>query len=269
MFYDTDKFFKSDTANSKAIAKAKNYESLLNIVHDLVNLTDSVGINYVNMLYSGTQDTKQESISKQKKYERLIKLVNKAISETDTAILKHLEENTAFKDKRDASFYYSAYKNDSTYLKTVVVGNDTIKAAQIMEVKRQFKPMNLYEIISEHKKDTSHNTTKLKFISTSYIFYPSSEYKIPDKYYKTLEDLVALMRSNKNLLIELHGYADKQGNNEFNRSLSYKRAFEISRFLKKHNIKGKRIKIFAHGKIEKGNMNKNRKVEIKIFEKTK
>ncbi len=267
MFYDTDKFFKSDTANAKAIAKAKNYESLLNIVHDLVNLTDSVGINYLNMLYAGKDKSKREQISKNKKYERLIKLVNKAINETDTAILKRLEQNTAFKDKRDAEFYYSASGNDSTYLKTIVVGNDTIKAAKVVEVKREFKPMNLYEIISEQKSEPTVTKEKLKYISSIDLYYESSKYKIPDKYYKTLEDLVSLMKSNKNLLVELHGYADKQGDKEYNQSLSYKRAFEISRFLKRHDIKGKRIMIFAHGEIKSGSMKKNRKVEIKIFER--
>ncbi len=270
IFYDTDKFFKSDTANAKAIAKAKNYESLLNIVHDLVNLTDSVGINYLNMLYADKSHSKQEQANKNKKYERLIKLVNKAINETDTTILKRLEENTAFKDKRKAEFYYTENHNDSTYLKTVIVGNDTIKVARIIKIKKGFSPTNLYEILTPPSPGTpEEKKTKLKHIKTLTIYYNSSEFKVPDNYYPMLEELTTLLKHNKNLIIALHGYADQQGNKSYNQNLSYKRAFEVSRFFKEHGIQGKRVQLFAHGELKSGNMKKNRKVEIKIFEKVK
>ena len=268
LFYDTEKFFKGDTADASVITKAKNYESLLNLVHDIVSLSDSLGVEYVNNLYSsnGDENSKNVDYKKEKKYNRLLNLINKAISTTDTAILQKIDENTAFREEREEVTYYSGSKNDSLILKKVIVCGDTLYVAKVVKTERKFKNMNMYHVIDD--SDLYYNSKKYKyFVSKQQIYYKTGQYKIPGRYVPLLNDLVKVLNSDENLFIELHGYADEVGKAEYNKNLSYKRVVEISRFFKEHGITGKRVKLFAHGEIHGKRNAENRRVEIKIFEK--
>ena len=271
MFYDTDKFFKSDTNDIKSISKAKNYDVLLNIVHDIVSLSDSLGVEYLSDTYNKENEQQQnrlhEKYVRDKKLDRLMNLVKKAIETTDTTLLKKIDENTAYKDEQEDVVYYVS-QGDSALLKKVVIGNDTIYTARVIKMKNVDGTRDIITEVNEVNENTdkSGKTSNLKLITTQHIYYGTNQYDIPSKYVELLNEIASLLKSNENLYMELHGYADRKGSKEYNYDLSYKRVVEVSRFFKNAGIKGKRIKLYPHGKIEGGNTSENRRVDIKIFE---
>ncbi|HIE15606.1 MAG TPA: hypothetical protein EYP69_01645, partial [Bacteroidales bacterium] len=52
IFYDTERFFKGDTLEIKKGAQSKNYSPLLNLVNNIISLTDSMGLEYINNMYA-------------------------------------------------------------------------------------------------------------------------------------------------------------------------------------------------------------------------
>jgi len=80
------------------------------------------------------------------------------------------------------------------------------------------------------------------------------------------------MSENKNMIIEISGHTDSQGNDNDNMALSINRAESVVNYLKDNNIKEQRLIIKGFGETkpiddnntEKGRKN-NRRVELKIL----
>lgn len=86
-----------------------------------------------------------------------------------------------------------------------------------------------------------------------------------------LDDVVKLMKENKDYHIRLSGYADSEGAADYNKVLSEKRANSVKRYLNDKGIKEKRISTVAYGETmpqsnnatERGKAN-NRRVEFDL-----
>ena len=86
-----------------------------------------------------------------------------------------------------------------------------------------------------------------------------------------LDEVVALLKENKDFHIRLSGFADSQGSEEYNKALSEKRANKVKSYLRDKGIKEKRISTFAYGETmpqstnttERGKAN-NRRVEFDL-----
>lgn len=272
IFYDTKRFFTEDTSELGNIAKTKNYDVLINTVYDIVNLTDSAGLYYVNSLYSDKkQQKKMSAYEKNIKYNRLLNLVTKAIENTDTVLLSKIEENTAHKDIRETEYYYPENnKNDTSFLKKVIIGKDTLYVASVIKENTN-NTNSIYTDITKGEtqlKKTETDSIK-KEIFTYSIYYSVNSSKISDMVKKKLLKIINLIKNNAKLYVELYGYASEEGEESYNRQLSYKRAFEVNRFFKKHGIEDKKIIINAQGELKGKNWRKNRRVDIKIIEKLK
>ena len=267
IFYDTERFFKSDTLQLEKIAQSKNYEPLLNLVGDIISLTDSMGLEYVNNMIGKENACMDTS----KHYNKLMGLVEDAINSTDSTLLQKINNETVYKEMTKRRFFYDQ-EDTNQNLSYHVFGKDTIWIASTVNTKK-----SKYQISNPFKTkyDTlKNNTTSVhtKFIDKTVFFFPSGAFLISDNDRTKLIDLIDLLLNNPSLSIEIVGYADSDGDKQKNMDLSYKRAFEISRIMNEKGVNKKRIRIKGMGEPdnpEKTQQKKqqNRRVEVIIQEK--
>lgn len=102
----------------------------------------------------------------------------------------------------------------------------------------------------EKRKYALHETIALKRIKESYtgimnvyFGYDSAEpYSFEDMQYLEL-----LMKNNPNMTVEIGGYTDNTGPEEYNKTLSQKRADSIKKYLTSHGIADSRIEAVGYG----------------------
>ncbi|MCK5823122.1 MAG: OmpA family protein [Bacteroidales bacterium] len=278
-FYDIYKTPSADSIIKYDTSGTKDYDQLLKLVEDIINTTDSIGIENLN------QDKKKivvDSSKEKENYDRLFSLIEKAIETTDTVSLQILDENTLYNKKSSQSFFY-AMDNKNDKLQPLVIGDDTIYTAPILYTKTNKKksfPTNYLR-----KPEPEKNIKKLtilnmraskesdrKIILEYRIYFNKNEFLINKKYLEKLNQISELLINNPTLGIEIFGYADTQGEKNFNLNLSIKRANSVLKFFVDENIDTKRSIIKGFGESKSFNEktkiqeNKNRKVDIRIFE---
>lgn len=87
-----------------------------------------------------------------------------------------------------------------------------------------------------------------------------------------LDEVVSLLKENKDFNVKLLGFADSEGTNEYNKVLSEKRANAVKKYLNDKGIKERRISTVAFGEslphssnaTEKGKAN-NRRVDFHLY----
>ncbi|OEU62161.1 MAG: hypothetical protein BA870_03820 [Desulfuromonadales bacterium C00003094] len=80
------------------------------------------------------------------------------------------------------------------------------------------------------------------------VLFPFSSAKIPEKYRDEILRLAEFLRKHPALKIAIEGHTDSVGSQEFNQSLSQKRAESVvSRLVEKHAIKPDRLQAFGYG----------------------
>lgn len=103
------------------------------------------------------------------------------------------------------------------------------------------------------------------------IFFTSSSSKLLPKSYKSLKDVVQILKDNPTYKIDVDGYTDNTGNADKNQILSEKRAGAVKAYLVKNGIEESKITVTGHGindpiadnKTVAGRA-KNRRVEMKL-----
>lgn len=103
------------------------------------------------------------------------------------------------------------------------------------------------------------------------IFFEVDDYTLRPESEPELQQLVAFMQQNPGVKIEIAGYTDNDGTDEYNYRLSENRAFEVYKYLFLHRVKKDRMSYRGYGKenpvapndTEEGRA-KNRRTEIRI-----
>jgi outer membrane protein OmpA-like peptidoglycan-associated protein len=98
---------------------------------------------------------------------------------------------------------------------------------------------------------------------------------IDPQFYKTLNNIVNLMRTDPSMTIRLYGHTDMHGSEEHNMDLSRRRVKAVYHYLVRHGIHGKRIKMQAFGESRPIWLNdeaewaarENRRVEFVLWKK--
>jgi outer membrane protein OmpA-like peptidoglycan-associated protein len=105
------------------------------------------------------------------------------------------------------------------------------------------------------------------------INFESESFTIKIKYYDQLNRLAAVLREQTNVNIELLGYADSTGPEDYNQRLTNQRADRVKRYLVKKGIPASRIKEVGKGEQNPIATNlslegraENRRVEIKLID---
>ncbi len=103
------------------------------------------------------------------------------------------------------------------------------------------------------------------------IFFEVNDYSLRPESEAELLQLVAFMQRNPNVEIEIAGYTDDSGTDDYNYRLSESRAFEVFKYLFLHRIRKERMTYKGYGKenpvasndTEEGKA-KNRRTEIRV-----
>jgi len=81
----------------------------------------------------------------------------------------------------------------------------------------------------------------------SNVFYEIDSWQLKKESIAELNNLVTLLSENKNLAMEIGGFTDSTGSNEYNVALSEKRALSVVNYLIKSGISSSRLKYKGYG----------------------
>jgi outer membrane protein OmpA-like peptidoglycan-associated protein len=107
----------------------------------------------------------------------------------------------------------------------------------------------------------------------SNVFYEVDSWQLKDESITELDNLVDLLSENKNMIMEIGGYTDSTGSEQYNMALSEKRALSVVNYLIKKGISSDRLKYKGYGNtsplgdnVTTEGRKLNRRTEAKIIE---
>jgi outer membrane protein OmpA-like peptidoglycan-associated protein len=105
------------------------------------------------------------------------------------------------------------------------------------------------------------------------VYFNTDKATLRESSYDALNDLVAAMRTNKAMQVEIAGHTDDRASAKYNRDLSQRRAESVKAYLVENGIAEGRIEAKGYGEAEPVASNeteegrqKNRRVEVRILE---
>jgi outer membrane protein OmpA-like peptidoglycan-associated protein len=108
------------------------------------------------------------------------------------------------------------------------------------------------------------------------VFYEVDSWQLKMESMSELDNLVSLLAENKNLAMEIGGYTDSTGSDQYNKALSEKRALSVVDYLIKKGISTDRLKYKGYGNtaplgdnVTSEGRKLNRRTEAKIIESKK
>jgi OOP family OmpA-OmpF porin len=87
---------------------------------------------------------------------------------------------------------------------------------------------------------------KINFAAKN-VFFSTGSYKLLPKSFKSLDDVVSLMKADESLMIDIDGHTDSQGSDESNQTLSDNRAGAVKNYLTGKGIDASRLKSTGYG----------------------
>lgn len=79
------------------------------------------------------------------------------------------------------------------------------------------------------------------------VFYATASYKLLPKSFRSLNEVVAIMKADPTLMIDIDGHTDSQGSDEYNHTLSHNRAKSVADYLISKGIEESRLKTTGYG----------------------
>ncbi len=100
------------------------------------------------------------------------------------------------------------------------------------------------------------------------IYFDADQSQLKETYKKQLNDLLRLLDQHEELGIEISGYASFEGDPEYNRNLSNKRAIEVLNYFNHKGVVRRRIKAVGYGAASNSKVDKeeSRRVEIRLVD---
>jgi len=176
-------------------------------------------------------------------------------------------ENVDFEANEDAmeiasrTYYYD--ESDTTTLKSRVVEGETIYSLPTMYVTEEAEKQKM------EKKEKPTPTYDKSLLEPVYkIYFDVGAAEFDDKYQSKLQEIYQHLQENETLGIQISGYASAEGDPEFNRKLSNKRAIEVVNFFNFKGVVRRRIIAKGYGstKANTKNPEENRRVEVQIVD---
>ncbi len=110
----------------------------------------------------------------------------------------------------------------------------------------------------------------------SNVFYEIDSWELKKESILELNNLVDLMTDNSNIIIEIDGFTDSTGSDEYNLALSEKRALSVVNYLVSNGISADRLKYKGFGNkspigdnVTEEGRRLNRRTEAKIIDQKK
>jgi outer membrane protein OmpA-like peptidoglycan-associated protein len=266
VFYDIYQTNLSDSLIQKyKPEREKNYDHLLQIVEDIINTTDSLGIENMNDMRETPQVSQNDQ---QESYDHLLSLIEGAISTTDSVSLALLDEQTVENEESSDTYFYSSNQLPHEYLNQTIYKGDTLYTKPRIETNELDKVKNVAKSYDFNYRNLTQSQKTA--ILTKTIYFDVNEVFIKTQYLYDIGQITDLLYDNPSLGIEIHGYADERGSAEYNEQLSQRRANEVFKKIQSERIKSNRIIIEGHGeedtsKNTSSSLSKSRRVDIIIF----
>jgi len=159
------------------------------------------------------------------------------------------------------TYYYD--ESDTTTLQSRVVEGETIYSLPTMYVTEEAEKQKKAKT---QKKEVKYDKSLLEPVYK--IYYEVGAANFDEKYNAQLQEIYEHLQANKSLGIQISGYASAEGDPEFNRKLSNKRAIEVVNFFNFKGVVRRRIIAKGYGstKADTTNAAENRRVEVKIVD---
>lgn len=159
------------------------------------------------------------------------------------------------------TYYYD--ESDTTTLKSRVVEGETIYSLPTMYVTEEAEKQKKEK---EQKPKANYDKSLLEPVYKIYFDVGASEFDA--KYNEQLQEIYQKIKGNEQLGIQISGYASAEGDPEFNRKLSNKRAIEVVNFFNYKGIVRRRIIAKGYGstRADTKDAAENRRVEVQIVD---
>ncbi|HAN18197.1 MAG: hypothetical protein A2X13_07560 [Bacteroidetes bacterium GWC2_33_15] len=195
-------------------------------------------------------------------------------SETKNKLAAHIELINL--ETKEVIMQAESDKISGKFLICIPANNDyalNVSKENYLFYSDNFSLKGIFEYSNPFLKDVELNPIKpgQKIILRN-IFYAKDSYELEDKSITELTKLLDFLNNNPALNIEISGHTDNSGSNEYNVTLSEKRALSVVNYLIKNNISKTRLSYKGYGEsqpvgsndTENGRAN-NRRTEIMIL----
>ena len=106
---------------------------------------------------------------------------------------------------------------------------------------------------------------KLNFASKN-VFFSTATYKLLPKSFSSLKSVADLMKSDKSLMLDIDGYTDSQGGDEYNHKLSHNRTVSVKDYLVSQDVEESCLKVQVMVKLNQLLITKQLQAVQKIVE---
>ncbi len=135
----------------------------------------------------------------------------------------------------------------------------TIKASEVLQ-----SPEKTFELVPRQLKS---------LIRLDKLIFAQGQATITEESYSELDELVAMLQRNRNMVIQLEGHTDFRGNAKENMKLSQRRVEAVKDYLVSKGVNKNRIKTVAFGgenplttSSDAESRSRNRRVEVRIIQ---
>jgi len=288
-FYDIYKTVAADTVlldkDTTAVneTKTKDYNQLLLLIEDIINTTDTVGIEILDEEINLSEDIKDNT--QKKDYNKLFSLVEKAINTTDSVSLMILDKNTMYDEKTTQTYFYAENEKENDLVPTII-GSDTIYTTPPVSTENEDLNSPWPKVLQKTEDNNKVTETSSldfrtakpnnrKLIYTSYIFFNDNDAAVKQKYFKELMQISELLVNNPKIGIMIIGYTDTRGDKIYNLKLSNKRVNAVMNYFIDQGVPANKAILKGVGESKSGDEKTeldrkfNRRVDIQVFELVK
>lgn len=255
----------------------KNYSKLQQLITDIVNTTDSIGLEDGNKIYKLSDDEADAPISSG--YELLKDLVERAIITNDTEFFEILKHATPQDEVYKQAYFYAAGEKQKGLERIQFNGKTAYSAPPVRAFPDKRQISDLARLIYAKRNtartvaETSEKTDKKqlyknkRLILTYRITFDTNNWIIKEGFYNGLHRIAELLVDNKNLKLEIDAYSNNVEEQKPHRILKDKRANEALNFLNKQgvDIDGIKTNAFWEKSDDKDDKPELRRIDIKVY----
>jgi outer membrane protein OmpA-like peptidoglycan-associated protein len=270
-FYDLFDPLEADSVFSTKKSQ-KDYSELLDLIDELIEKTDTIGIQKLDFLSSKTLDTisHEKDRYEEKNFDELVALIENAIETTDSTTLTALNMSIAYDEDVNDKYYYGLDDADDELI-DLIIGNDTVKVLPELLI------AETENLDIQNKKDSiidirNSDSVTRRYILQKEVFYEVGTDLVDNKYHSNLNSIAQVLIDHPELNVEINGYTDKLGSADANMILSISRARNVMQYLLNNKVKQDQILINGYGEEKAGierneeDKQRNRKTVIRVFE---
>ena len=234
--------------------KLNDQKKLQHLITKIINISDSISLKNLNTIIDSNFNESVKTINIDTNYKSLLNFVNQVFENTDSIALRHTNNLI------ERGFYTYAENNIYSY-------DNFEKLEDSLAVNTQyFKPAD-YPVLPTIIKDSY--SKEIEKIS---IQFDSKVFKIANRFYSLIDDLILKFNPLGNQIVKINGHTDNVGTEYSNLNLSKKRVKEIEKYIIGKGVPKNKIIVKWHGETNPIEANdtaeerkKNRRVEISLI----